>query len=269
MKISKKTLQKIIKEEAEALLLEGRPGCRQQLANKLADEEELKDRELGAKESRAIIDDFWYSAINNCAWEPLQKIIDADSDLKRLQKDFFHLNARSGLEADYRSAYARLVDMAKLLKGKPDAQQRLQKIAKKYKFDYLRYYDLQDKPAEVPEPPAVANAAQRNNTKLPEGNSMKMSRSKLQTIIEEEALKFLQKEGDIPGRVSGEDLTAAITVAIAEVFQEMRPDHESAAIAYASIMGSIDEIFRQSYRDSARLSKKLGAEDDKFGEPGF
>lgn len=269
MKISKKTLQKIIKEEAAGLLAEDPQSCRQQLANRLADEEEKKRRALGAEESQAIIDDFWYTATSICAWEPFKKIFNLNPELKKLQKEFETFNTRSGLESDYEKAYARLVAMANLLKDKPTAQQRLQKIAKKYKFDYLRYYNLQDKPGEVPGPPSVANAAQRNKTKLPEGNSMKMSRSKLQTIIEEEALKFLQKEGDIPGRVSGEDLTAAITVAIAEVFQEMRPDHESAAIAYASIMGSIDEIFRQSYRDSARLSKKLGAEDDKFGEPGF
>jgi hypothetical protein len=68
------------------------------------------------------------------------------------------------------------------------------------------------------------------------------------------------EEGAIPGEISAEDLTAAITLAIDEVFQEHRPNREAAAEAYANIMESIDAIFRESYAASVRASKMMGAE---------
>jgi len=67
-------------------------------------------------------------------------------------------------------------------------------------------------------------------------------------------------EGAVPGEISAEDLTAAITLAIDEVFQEHRPNREAAAEAYANIMESIDAIFRESYAASVRASKMMGAE---------
>jgi hypothetical protein len=67
-------------------------------------------------------------------------------------------------------------------------------------------------------------------------------------------------EGAVPGEISAEDLTAAITLAIDEVFQEHRPNREAAAEAYANIIESIDAIFRESYAASARASKMMGAE---------
>lgn len=69
------------------------------------------------------------------------------------------------------------------------------------------------------------------------------------------------EEGARPGEISAEDLTAAITLAIDEVFQERRPSRESAQAAYASIAESIDTIFRESYAASARAAKMMGAED--------
>lgn len=99
---------------------------------------------------------------------------------------------------------------------------------------------------------------------------MKMTKKALQQIIEEEARKFIAEGRDVrPGMgssPSGEDLTAAITVAIAEVFQELRPNNIAAEIAYTNIMGSIDEIFRQSYADAARASKMMGGDDASFGD---
>jgi hypothetical protein len=68
------------------------------------------------------------------------------------------------------------------------------------------------------------------------------------------------EEGAVPGEISAEDLTAAITLAIDEVFQEHRPNREAAAEAYDNIMESIDAIFRESYAASVRASKMMGAE---------
>jgi len=92
--------------------------------------------------------------------------------------------------------------------------------------------------------------------------------SYLKTLIQEEAAGLLAAERDskllegaVPGEISAEDLTAAITLAIDEVFQEHRPSRESAQAAYASIAESIDVIFRESYEASARAAKMMGAED--------
>ena len=104
--------------------------------------------------------------------------------------------------------------------------------------------------------------------KIKEGNvKMKMTKSKLQQIILEEAKKVVE-EGAVPGQISGGDLVAAITLAIDEVFQDTRPDHEAAAIAYAQISNSLDEIFRQSYKASARLGKMMGGSPEEPGELG-
>ena len=135
--------------------------------------------------------------------------------------------------------------------------------------------------------------------KIKEGNvKMKMTKSKLQQIILEEAKKAIEEgkygitrdgrrckcgtegcggaacsddaieEGAVPGQISGGDLVAAITLAIDEVFQDTRPDHEAAAIAYAQISNSLDEIFRQSYKASARLGKMMGGSPEEPGELG-
>jgi ribosomal protein L10 len=135
--------------------------------------------------------------------------------------------------------------------------------------------------------------------KIKEGNvKMKMTKSKLQQIILEEAKKAIKEgkygitrdgrrckcgtegcggaacsddaieEGAVPGQISGGDLVAAITLAIDEVFQDTRPDHEAAAIAYAQISNSLDEIFRQSYKASARLGKMMGGSPEEPGELG-
>ena len=104
--------------------------------------------------------------------------------------------------------------------------------------------------------------------KIKEGNvKMKMTKSKLQQIILEETKKVVE-EGAVPGQISGGDLVAAITLAIDEVFQDTRPDHEAAAIAYAQISNSLDEIFRQSYKASARLGKMMGGSPEEPGELG-
>ena len=99
---------------------------------------------------------------------------------------------------------------------------------------------------------------------------MKITKKDLQQIIEEEVRKLIAEGRDVrPGMgasPSGEDLTAAITVAIAEVFQELRPNQNAAEEAYANIMGSIDEIFRQSYADSARASRMMGGVESTFGD---
>ena len=99
-----------------------------------------------------------------------------------------------------------------------------------------------------------------------EENKVKMTKSKLQQIILEETKLAL--EGDVPGRISGGDLVAAITLAIDEVFQESRPDHEAAAIAYAQISHSLDEIFKQSYKAAARAGKMMGGNPDEPGDLG-
>jgi hypothetical protein len=65
-------------------------------------------------------------------------------------------------------------------------------------------------------------------------------------------------EGMPPGEVSSEDFIAAITLAIAGVFQELRPTRQTTAIAYDAIAESLDVIFSQNYADSERVSKLLG-----------
>lgn len=107
---------------------------------------------------------------------------------------------------------------------------------------------------------------------------MKINTKYLEKVIKEEAAALLAEsnagdaraaemslmhgleEGAVPGEISAEDLTAAITLAIDEVFQEHRPNREAAAEAYANIMESIDAIFRESYAASVRASKMMGAE---------
>ncbi len=86
---------------------------------------------------------------------------------------------------------------------------------------------------------------------------MKITKTELVNIILEETRAVI-KEGARPGEVSPADLTAAITLAIDEVFQELRPNRQAAALAYDSIAESLDTIFSESFSASERASKLLG-----------
>ena len=91
-------------------------------------------------------------------------------------------------------------------------------------------------------------------------SSIKITKKQLLDIIAEETAALVN-EGQRPGEISGEDLTAAITLAIDEVFQEYRPDLEATRVAFSNISRSIDAIFKESYAAGARAAELLGAQD--------
>ena len=92
---------------------------------------------------------------------------------------------------------------------------------------------------------------------------MKITKNDLANMINEEIFKALN-EGQRPGEVSGPDLLASLTLAIDEVFQELRPDKTATEEAFRGLIESLDSIFRESYAASSRAAKMLGADMEGF-----
>jgi hypothetical protein len=88
---------------------------------------------------------------------------------------------------------------------------------------------------------------------------MKISKKQLQNIINEELRKLI--EGPEMGQISVEDLVAEITITLENLLQELRPDPETAKMAFAQIKDSIDVIFQKSLAGSMKVSGMVGEQN--------
>ena len=89
---------------------------------------------------------------------------------------------------------------------------------------------------------------------------MKISKKQLQNIINEELRKLI--EGPEMGQISVEDLVAEITITLENLLQELRPDPETAKMAFAQIKDSIDVIFQKSLAGSMKVSGMVGEQSN-------
>jgi len=87
---------------------------------------------------------------------------------------------------------------------------------------------------------------------------MKISKKELQNMINEELKKIL--EGPEMGKISVEDLVAEITITLENLLQELRPDPETAEMAFAQIKDSIDVILNKSLAGAMRVSTMIKEE---------
>ena len=85
---------------------------------------------------------------------------------------------------------------------------------------------------------------------------MRISKKQLQKIINEELKKVI--EGPEMGQISVEDLVAEITITLENLLQELRPDPETAEMAFAQIKDSIDVILNKSLAGAMRVSSMIG-----------
>ena len=92
---------------------------------------------------------------------------------------------------------------------------------------------------------------------------MKISKKELQQMINEELKKII--EGPQMGQISVEDLVAEITITLENLLQELRPDPETAEMAFAQIKNSIDVILNKSLAGAMRVSGMMG---EQLGDGG-
>lgn len=100
-------------------------------------------------------------------------------------------------------------------------------------------------------------------TKPVSEQSLRISKSKLQQMINEELRKII--EGPEMGQISVEDLVAEITITLENLLQELRPDPETAKMAFAQIKDSIDVILNKSLAGAMRVSSMVG---EQLGDGG-
>jgi hypothetical protein len=82
-------------------------------------------------------------------------------------------------------------------------------------------------------------------------------------MINEELKKII--EGPEMGQISVEDLVAEVTITLENLLQELRPDPETAEMAFAQIKDSIDIILNKSLAGAMRVSSMVG---EQLGDGG-
>lgn len=201
MKI-KITRKNLIKEELTKTKIAS-PECRQRLAGQLYDEEDSLGRKLNPDEKRNIINNFRFDVTNQCTWYPFEPLITTNDEFRHAYKALMSNIGRTGDEAEIRRGQTHLDELVNIVKSAnapaamesgymSDMLKLLKGIAKKYKEDYLDYYDfdIEDKSDDAPST-ASDNRAMVGTSGIKEAITkketiMKITRKKLQEIIEEE-----------------------------------------------------------------------------------